>query len=436
MVEFGKLNKALKLPTNPKELLEGLPFNIGEQWSGKTIRNKDMYVEFGGPRVKAAAELIEFNEEDKNLEDGKIELWGPDIDEIDEGASYSFIETIMLSGLNLDKITPAILEGIISHFHDFIEGVMHLNMRNLIWIRIHKSIAKKGIRIEHLARALMGQLKANFPQIEKIEIKFLIDSAQNPNKTLRILKDDCFYIWEQRNIEALELNDDEVDKFYGCTGCKYYCPNHACIITPNNYGTCGVINWKDADISYKLSPKQYFFEIPKGDILNNLYGSYSGINQKISKFTSKTVERINLYSAIKDPQTSCRYFEALIFQIPEVDALGIADYYYKGETPLEINFSTVNKIYNRTNQSPGYRGIALTTFRDKKFMQGDGGWKRIVWMNKNLKERIAKWIPDELKDKIATEENALSAKKLIEFIDTQDHPLKKEYWNGTTWNLK
>ncbi|MFX0138850.1 MAG: hypothetical protein ACFFDN_34735, partial [Candidatus Hodarchaeota archaeon] len=346
MVEFGKLNKAFQLPTDPKKLLADLPFNVGEQWAGKRIRNKDMYVEFGGPRVKAAAELIEFSEEDRTLEDGKIELWGPDFDEIDEGASYSFIEIITLSGSNLDKITPGLLEGIISHFHDFIEGVMHLNMRNLIWLRIHKSIAKKGMKIEHLASALLGQIKANFPQIEKVEIKYLIDSAQNPTKTLRILNDDCFYIWEQRNLEALKLNDDEVDKFYGCTGCRYYCPNHACIITPNNYGTCGVINWKDANISFKLSPIKYFFEIPKGKILDDLYGSYTGINSKISEFTNKTVEKVNIYSSLKDPQTSCGYFEALIFHFPEIDAHGIADYYYRGETPLDINFSTVIKIYN------------------------------------------------------------------------------------------
>jgi len=81
----------------------------------------------------------------------------------------------------------------------------------------------------------MGQLKTVFPPIEKIEIKFLIDSSQNPTKTLRILNDDCFYNWEQRSLEALKLNDDEVDTFYGCTGCRYYCPNHACIISPNNY---------------------------------------------------------------------------------------------------------------------------------------------------------------------------------------------------------
>ena len=65
MVEFGKLNKVIQLPSDPKKLLENLPFSLGEKWAGKRVRNKDMYVEFGGPRVKAAAELIEFNNKDE-----------------------------------------------------------------------------------------------------------------------------------------------------------------------------------------------------------------------------------------------------------------------------------------------------------------------------------------------------------------------------------
>lgn len=436
MVEFGKLNKTIQLPTEPEKLLEDMPFKIEEKLAGKRIRTQDMFVELGGPKVKAAAELIEFYDDENELEDGKIEIWGPDIDELDEGSSYSFVEIVSLSGSKLNEIDYGIFERNISIYQDFIEGIMHLNMRNLILIRIHKQVAKKGIKFEHIARALMGQLKTNLPQIEKIEIKFFIDSAQNPKQTLRILNDECYYIWNQRNLAVLSLDDDNVDNFYGCNACRYHYPNHTCIITPNNYGTCGVINWNNVNSSIDIDQTGYFFKIDKGEKLDDLYGDYTGINSMIYEYTNKAVGKVNLYSVITNPQTSCGLFEALVFYIADVDALGIASYSYKGDTPLGITLSTMNKIYNRNIQTPGYRGIALMALMDNKFIQADGGWKRVVWMDQNLKENIINWIPQELKEKIATEETAKSAKDLKIWISKKGHPLKNEKWNGKTWIKK
>jgi len=433
MVEFGKLNKVIILPSDPNELLKDLPFEIGEKWSGKRVRNRDVFVELGGYKARAAGELVEFTEEIHVLEDGKIEIWGPDIDELDEGAAYSFIEVVTIAGERLNKVTPGFLERNISIYHDFIEGIMHLNMRNLIRIRLHRSLAKRGILFEHIARGLMAQLRKDIPQIQKMEIKFFIEPAQTPNHTLRILNDDCLYIWNERNLEALKLKDKDTDLFFGCRGCRYYFPNHACILTPDNYGTCGVINWADANASIELDPFRTFFEIPKGNKIDDFYGNYSGINSKIFEFTNKNVKEINLYSTIKNPQTSCGTFEALVFYIPYVDGLGIAEYYYRGETPLEIKFSTVINIYNRDLQKTGYRGIALTSLMDEKFMQADGGWKRVAWINNNLKEKIAKYIPKELMNKIATEKQARSGAILKEWVKKVNHPLKYKKWDGYKW---
>ncbi|MHA1378179.1 MAG: CO dehydrogenase/CO-methylating acetyl-CoA synthase complex subunit beta [Candidatus Helarchaeota archaeon] len=433
MGEFGKLNRDLQLPSDPKMLLKNLPFNIGEEWAGKRIRKKDVFLEFGGPKVKAAAELVDISEDIHSLQDGKVEIWGPDIDEMDWGTSYSFLEIISLAGSKLNDLTPGIIERNISIYHDFIEGIMHLNMRNLIWIRLHKSLSKKGIKLEHIAQALLGQLKINFPQIEKSEIKFFVEPAQDPNQTIRILNDECYYIWNKRSLPALKIEDDEVETFYGCKGCRYYFPSHVCILTPSNYGTCGVISWTDAKVSFTRDPLNNFFEIYKGKKLDELYGSYSGINSKISEFTNNVVKKVNLFSTIKNPQTSCGTFEALIFYIPYIDGLGIADYYYKGYTPLEIKFPTVINIYNIDLQKPGYRGIAINAMVDKKFMQGDGGWKRVAWINSNLMKRIVKYIPQDLIDKIATEKQVKSGVELKEWIKKVDHPLKSQKWDGRTW---
>ena len=66
----------------------------------------------------------------------------------------------------------------------------------------------------------------------------------------------------------------------------------------------------------------------------------------------------------------------------------------------------------------------------QKFISGEGGHKRIVWMSKQLKEEVAERLKaslakegcPELFDKIATEENAEEPEKLLEYLQSVDHP--------------
>jgi acetyl-CoA decarbonylase/synthase complex subunit beta len=76
-------------------------------------------------------------------------------------------------------------------------------------------------------------------------------------------------------------------------------------------------------------------------------------------------------------------------------------------------------------QVKGFLGVGIAYFRSKKFIQADGGWYRVVWMPKELKERVAKYIPEDIRDKIATEENAKTIEELKEFLKKVDHPVVK-----------
>jgi acetyl-CoA synthase len=65
-----------------------------------------------------------------------------------------------------------------------------------------------------------------------------------------------------------------------------------------------------------------------------------------------------------------------------------------------------------------------------KFISGEGGHQRIVWMSKQLKEEVAERLKaalekegcPELFDKIATEENAEEPEKLVEYLTQVSHP--------------
>jgi len=65
--------------------------------------------------------------------------------------------------------------------------------------------------------------------------------------------------------------------------------------------------------------------------------------------------------------------------------------------------------------------------RSKKFLSADGGWNRIVWLPKEVKERVKDFIPKDVVDKVATEENAQSIEALTAFLKEKNHPVVKNW---------
>jgi acetyl-CoA decarbonylase/synthase complex subunit beta len=61
--------------------------------------------------------------------------------------------------------------------------------------------------------------------------------------------------------------------------------------------------------------------------------------------------------------------------------------------------------------------------RSPKFLDADGGWNRVVWLPKEIKERVKDFIPKDVVDKIATEENAQNIDALKAFLKEKGHPL-------------
>jgi len=75
----------------------------------------------------------------------------------------------------------------------------------------------------------------------------------------------------------------------------------------------------------------------------------------------------------------------------------------------------------------GFHGISIEYMRSPKFLQADGGYKRVVWMPKEVKERVKNFIPAELVDKIATEEDAKTIDELKAFLKARGHPVVERW---------
>jgi len=399
-------------------MFEDIPVEVGVIYEGERIRKNDMQVELGGPKVKEKFELAKVKPLDQ-VEDGKITIIGPDLKDLPEGESVPFGILVEAAGATLDAGLEGVIERRIHGYLNYIEGFMHLNQRYDIWMRLGKKAFQKGLnRFEHIGKVLYRLFKSELPIIEKVQITFITDPAKIQEMYPAALQE-----YEARDAKARGLKDEEVDKFYGCVLCQSFAPSHVCVITPQRYSNCGAISWFDGRASASIDPKGPVFAIERGELVNAEKGEFSGVNETVKKRTLGEVDQVWLYTAFGHPHTSCGCFEAVAFYIPEVDGFGLVHRGFKGVTVNGLPFSTLADSTAGGRQIDGFHGMSVEYMRSTKFLGADGGWNRVVWVPKEIKERVKDFIPADVVDKIATEENAQSIDALKTFLKEQNHPV-------------
>jgi acetyl-CoA decarbonylase/synthase complex subunit beta len=396
------------------------PVDVGPQYEGEVIRKSDVYVEFGGPLAKNKFELVTLKSPDE-VEDQKIEVIGPDITDLKEEGSYPLGILINVAGARLEKDMEPVFERRIHLYANYIEGLYHMNQRDEFWIRLSKDSVAKGLNsFEAIGRILMFLYTSELDVIEKISITFITDE-----KKVEELLPQARKVYEARDERARGLKEDDVEEFYSCALCQSFAPTHICIITPERIANCGAISWFDGRAAYKLDPEGPVQEVKKGECLDPIKGEYVGCNQLGVVKSMGAYGRVFLHSAFEHPHTSCGCFQAIWFYIPEVDAFGVVHRDFAGNTVVGVPFSTMAADTSGGRQVEGFLGMALEYMRSPKFLIADGGIRRCVWMPKEIKERYKDVIPEDLYDKIATEEDASNIDELVAFLDKVGHPWVK-----------
>ena len=399
-------------------MFKDIPVDVGVVYEGERIRRNDMHVELGGPDLKEKFELA-LVKKPEEIEDGKVSIIGPDIKDMQEGKSYPFGILIEVAGAKLESELEGVVERRIHAYCNFIEGFMHLNQRYDIWLRLGKKSYQKGLNsLNYIGKVLHRLFKSELPIIEKMQVTFITDAER-----VKELYSEALKIYEARDARARGLKDEEVDKFYGCVLCQSFAPTHVCVITPQRYSNCGAISWFDGRAAASVDPKGPVYTIERGEQLDALRGEYSGVNETVKKKSLGEITKVELYTAFGRPHTSCGCFEAVAFYVPEADGFGIVHRGFKDVTVNGLSFSTLADSTAGGRQIDGFHGISIEYMRSPKFLQADGGWNRIVWMPKEVKERVKSFIPAELVNKIATEENAKTVDDLKTFLKEQNHPV-------------
>ena len=399
-------------------MFKDIPVDVGVIYEGERIRRNDMQIELGGPSIKEKFELAKVKPIEE-IEDGKITIIGPDIKDLKEGGAYPLGVIVEAAGAALDQGLEGVIERRIHGYMNFIEGFMHLNQRYDIWLRLSKKSFQKGLNsFDHIGKVLLRLFKSELPIIEKVQITFITDPAKVQEVYPQALED-----YEARDAKARGLKDEEVDKFYGCVLCQSFAPSHVCVITPQRYSNCGAISWFDGRASASIDPKGPVFGIERGELVNAEKGEFSGVNEAVKKRTLGEVNKVWLYTAFDHPHTSCGCFEAVAFYIPEADGFGVVNRSFKGVTVNGLPFSTLADSTAGGRQVDGFHGISVEYMRSQKFLNADGGWNRVVWLPKEVKERVKDFIPADVVDKIATEENAQNIDTLKAYLKEKAHPV-------------
>jgi CO dehydrogenase/acetyl-CoA synthase beta subunit len=116
--------------------------------------------------------------------------------------------------------------------------------------------------------------------------------------------------------------------------------------------------------------------------------------------------------------------------LPEVNGIMVVNREFKGITPSGMSFSTLAGTIGGGAQTPGFAGISKNYILSDRFLQGEGGVGRLVWMPSQLKEelkpRLVKILSEknmsDLFEKIADETSATTLEDLIAFLDRVKHP--------------
>lgn len=401
-----------------------IPMGCSPAFEGKSIRKEEMYVEFGGGR-SPAFELLRMRQPGE-IEDGKITVIGPEIEKLEEGSANPLAIIIEVSGKTMKKDYEPVLERRIHNFVNYGEGSWHVAQRDLIWVRLSKEAVAKGVRIEHIGKLLASKFRMDFPQLlDAVAVTLITDR----DKVLEAKKE-AEEVYDERDARIKGMRDADVNIYYSCTLCQTFAPNHVCVITPERLALCGAISWLDGKIAYEMSPSGANQPIEKGTVINAQTGEFEGVNRFVKKASHGEIERCSLYSVMEYPMTCCGCFEAIALMLPEVNGIMVVNREFKGMTPSGMTFSTLAGTIGGGAQTPGFAGISKNYILSDRFLQGEGGIERLVWMPAALKEelkvRLEKKLGERglsgLFEKIADEGTAATIEDLMVFLERVQHP--------------
>ncbi|MDR1164446.1 MAG: CO dehydrogenase/CO-methylating acetyl-CoA synthase complex subunit beta [Deltaproteobacteria bacterium] len=402
-----------------------IPLAYGPAFEGERIRRGDMYCEMGGSSQTPVVEWVTSAPMDQ-VEDGKVVVIGPDIADVKEGGSLPLGIKIIVAGRKFQEDFEPILERQIHHLINYAQGLMHTGQRDIGMLRVSKDAVAKGFTIRHLGVILHAKLHQDFGAVfDKLQVE--INTETEKAEAVRAAARKVYVV---RDARVENMTDETTEIYYSCTLCQSFAPNHVCVVSPERTGLCGAYNWMDCKASFEINQTGPNQPIDKGETLDPVLGIYKGANDFIAMASRQAVTNVCFYSMVNDPMTTCGCCECIAAILPSCNGLMTVNRDYTGETPSGMKFSTLAGSMGGGNQTPGFVGHSKYNVIQRKFLVGDGGLLRLVWMPTSLKEELREKLLQRgeelgypnLIDRIADETIGLSEEEILPHLEKMEHP--------------
>lgn len=411
-----------------------IPLAYGPAFEGERVRGEDIFMECGGGKSEMC-ELVQ-TKDMSEIEDGKISVVGPNIkDLLADPAKHAgkkgypilpLAIYVEVAGRKMEADYEPILERQIHHLINYAQYLMHIGQRDIAWLRVSKKAVEKGFTLENIGTILHGMLHNEFGAIvDKVQIT-LFTEPEKVSEIVHIARK----TYSERDSRVADMRDETTEMYYSCTLCQSFAPNHVCVISPERTGLCGSYNWLDCKASNEINPTGPNQPVPKGEVIDEKLGQWKGVNDFVEKASRGNIPSYNFYSIMVEPMTTCGCCECLAAVLPMANGIMTVNRDYTGMTPCGMKFSTLAGTAGGGVSSPGFVGHSKYNIIQRKFIAGEGGLLRMVWMPKMLKEEMAEGIRKRgeelgvpnLLDMIADETIGVTEDEIIPWLTEKGHP--------------
>jgi acetyl-CoA synthase len=186
----------------------------------------------------------------------------------------------------------------------------------------------------------------------------------------------------------------------------------------------------DCKASYEINPTGPNQPVEKGETLDTKLGQWKGVNDFVFQASRGKIDHYNFYSIVYDPMTTCGCCECIAAILPMCNGVMTVNREFTEMTPCGMKFTTLAGTIGGGISTPGFVGHGKYNICQRKFLIGDGGLLRMVWMPKMLKEEIADRLNARAKemgvpnlmDMIADETVGSTEEEILPFLTEKGHP--------------